>query len=534
MDKIDGYGSLSMGGDVDSGSDEVPLEVEEISHHDLQNFRLGHEMKSLLQIAGPSMIVQFSTLFIFPQTASVVGRTLDTQSLAGFSLGSIVGNLTCMSVMTGALTAADTLLPRRFATHNFIEMGYLVVRGFVTCGVLLLIPSFVGMNSNLLDLFFEMLGQDPDASSLASRWIRIYLIGVPAMLVFRVIQSWLNAQHSVWPMVYASVISAYLVNPMLLKVLVPLLFLNGSALAISITQWAMAGLLVLCLVIKPSFYNRETRPSLTKRSLIHAFERKPMREFMALSLGGVFSLSEWWFWESSCFIVGTLGVVPLVCHSIAYNLVPILYMPCLGISMGLSNRIGHLVVHDGTRAKKLAAWSMLFTTMFGGMVSLGLKIFRLNICMLFTSDEDVFRGCEVIWPRLCLYIFILHIFGVNSAIVKALGMQWWMAAIIFLCLWMGALPALLFFAVYRGGGLDVVWNVLPISYGVMQILLVSSYVNSDWEAVAMGGQSRDRTRNDGKSTSPANSRHQEHLPLLPIPITLQGSSPLMETYDFKL
>ncbi|KAL3916216.1 MAG: hypothetical protein SGILL_005279, partial [Bacillariaceae sp.] len=103
---------------------------------------------------------------------------------------------------------------------------------------------------------------------------------------------------------------------------------------------------------------------------------------------------------------------------------------------------------------------------------------------LFTNDEDVIRGCEMIWPRLCLYIFILHIFGINSAIVRALGMQWRMAAIIFLCLWFGALPALWYYGIHLGGGLDVAWNVLPASYGVMQVLLIASYATVDWKDLA--------------------------------------------------
>lgn len=515
MDNFDDYGSLSLGCEADWESLVHLGQDGKVSVSGVQNaqqFRLWEEMQRLFQIAGPSMIVQFSALFIFPQTASVVGRTLDTQNLAGFSLGSIVGNLTCMSVMTGALTAADTLLPRSFATQNYKEMGSLAIRGLVTCGAFLLAPAVIGMNANILENFFEILGQDLGASYLASRWIRIYLLGVPPMLVFRVIQSWLNAQHSAWPMVYASVIAAYLVNPLLLKVFVPALALNGSALAISITQWIMVAVLILCLIIKPSFYQSDTLPAFSKLSIRQALARRPMLEFLGLSLGGVFSLSEWWFWECSCFIAGTLGVVPLVCHTIAYNIVPILYMPCLGISMGLSIRIGHIVVHDVPKAKMLAAWSMVFTAMFGAMVSLGLKAFRLPICKLFSDDDDVIRGCEAIWSMLCCYVFILHIFGVNSAIVKALGMQWHMAAIIFVCLWLGALPGLLYFAVYGNEGLTVIWRVLPISYGVMQILLIASYTTADWASLAKEGE--DALPQGSESSSPTSTRVDEGQRLL--------------------
>ena len=456
-----------------------------------ESFSLCQEMKHLFGIAGPAVVVQFSMLFIFPQSASVVGRNLDTSSLAGFSLGSLVGNLTCMSVMTGALTAADTLLPRSFSTKRYSEMGIVAIRGFITCSLLLLVPCILGANTKLLDNTFQFLGQDPEASHLASQWIRLYLVGVPAMLVFRVVQSFLNAQQKVWPMVLASVIAAYVANPLFLKVFVPKMELDGSAIAISCTQWIMLGALALVMRFQKEAFHSETWPGISRRTLTKAIKRVPLIEFLMLSLGGVLSLSEWWFWETTCFAVGTLGVVPLVCHTIAYNLVPLLYMPCLGIVMGLAIRLGHIVVHDVRKAKTLAAWSMLFTTVFGGSVAAGLHSFRLQICKLFTNDEEVIRGCEMIWPKLCLYIFILHIFGINSAIIRALGMQWRMAAIIFVCLWCGALPGLWYYAIHRGGGLDVVWTVLPVSYGVMQILLIASYATVDWKSQGMINHAHD-------------------------------------------
>jgi Na+-driven multidrug efflux pump len=304
------------------------------------------------------------------------------------------------------------------------------------------------------------------------------------MLCFRVVQSFLNAQHKVWPMVFASVIASYLANPLLLKLLVPLLALNGSALAISCTQWVMLGALCLFVRFQHESFRPETWPGISKSVLLQAIQQKPMTGFFVLSLGGVLSLSEWWFWETICFMVGTLGVVPLVCHTIAYNLVPLLYMPCLGIVMGLSIRLGHVVMHDVRKAKVLAAWSMLFASLFGGFVAVGLLCFRLPICKLFTKDDEVIQGSKAIWSKLCIYVFILHIFGINSAIVRALGMQWRMALIIFLCLWFGALPALWYHAVHLDGGLQVVWTVLPASYGIMQILLIASYVTVDWKEMA--------------------------------------------------
>jgi len=229
-----------------------------------------------------------------------------------------------------------------------------------------------------------------------------------------------------------------------------------------------------------------------------------------LSLGGVVSLSEWWLWETVCFIVGTFGVVPLVVHSIAYNLVPLLFMPTLGIQIGLTVRMGHIIAYDIVKAKLLATWCMIFTVAFGAVLSTTLYIYRVEIATMFTDDMEVVDGCKEIWGKLSYYIFILHIFGINSAILRVLGLQWRMAMIIFSWLWFVVLPAIIYFAVHRGGGLDAVWTILPIFYTVMQVLLALSYLTADWEAIGK----EIHTRTHGEESPKTPTRGDEKEPLL--------------------
>lgn len=90
------------------------------------------------------------------------------------------------------------------------------------------------------------------------------------------------------------------------------------------------------------------------------------------------------------------------------------------------------------------------------------------------------QGCERIWGKVCFFLFVLYIFGINQAILRALGMQWHIAAIVFACLWCGALPTMAYKAFYKGGGLDAIWTILPLFYSIMQCLLVLSYARIDW------------------------------------------------------
>jgi MATE family multidrug resistance protein len=469
-------------------------------------FNLWEEMKLLLEIAAPAVVAQFSVLFIFPQTASTVGLTLGTEALAGFSLGSLVGNLTVVSVMTGALTAADILMPRAWGAKNYEEMGILAIRSVIICGFFLLIPVIPLFTST--EWIFDRMGQDRDASYLASQWIRVFLIGVPPVLLFRVAQSFLNSQNHVYPMVFASVVASYLVHPTLLKILVPTMGENGSALAISLTQWVMTGLLFLYLRFRP-VEKPETWPRFSRAVLSEALRPKPLLEFISLSLGGVISLSEWWLWETVCFIVGTFGVVPLVVHSIAYNLVPLLFMPTLGIQIGLTVRMGQIIAYDIVKAKLLAMWCMFFTVIFGAILATSLYIFRIDIAMLFTDDVEVVDGCKEIWGKLSCYIFILHIFGINSAILRVLGLQWRMAITIFSFLWFVVLPAIIYFAVHRGGGLDAVWTILPIFYSILQVLLALLYLTADWESI--GREIHDRAHGDKSPKVHMTSDESERL-----------------------
>lgn len=62
-------------------------------------------------------------------------------------------------------------------------------------------------------------------------------------------------------------------------------------------------------------------------------------------------------------------------------------------------------------------------------------------------------------------------------------MQWHIAAVVVSCLWFGALPLILYTAVYLNQGMGAVWTILPLSYATMQFLLVYSYIRVDWKSI---------------------------------------------------
>lgn len=154
----------------------------------------------------------------------------------------------------------------------------------------------------------------------------------------------------------------------------------------------------------------------------------------------------------------------------------------LGIMVGLAVRMGHVIAFDPQRAKLLVVWCMTFITVAGAILSSLLYAFRLWIIQLFTMDPAVIDLSLRIWPFLCVYTFLLYIFGISSAVYRGLGMQWRLAAIITFALYFLLLPAVIYWAVVRGGGLYRQWTLLPAFYALMQIALVMGYITVDWEA----------------------------------------------------
>ena len=254
------------------------------------------ETKLLFDISVPTVAVQFSAYFIYPQTASAVGRNLGTEDLAGFSLASLTGNLMCLSVIVGALSALDTLMPRAFGAGHYDEVGKLAIRAFLVCSLVLLIPIIPLMTC--VEQIFDALGQDPVASRLASNWLRTYFVGVPFVLLFRVIQRFLACQQIVLPIACAGLFGCFLVHPLLLRSVIPAFGFVASAGAIVTTQFVQVMLVIVYLCIRP-VYHIDTWKGLSVKAIQQAVEPKPMMKFFQLCMGGVVSLSEWWFWVSA-------------------------------------------------------------------------------------------------------------------------------------------------------------------------------------------------------------------------------------------
>jgi len=281
------------------------------------------------------------------------------------------------------------------------------------------------------------------------------------------------------------------VHPLLLRWAVPRYGFVGSGVAVSLSQTVQcAAVLAYLRFFRP--HDPETWPGMTREVLRESLGLRPMIRYVKLGFGGVLSMTEWWFWEVVCFIAGKFGVKALCIHTVVYQLIPLLFMLPLGLSIGMSVRIGHILERDVDKAKKIAVLTMGCAVVLMSAVAVGVYAYRMVIISIFTKDEEVVEGCLRIWPKMSIYIPFITIFCISSGILKALALQWTVAVIVFACNWCLAIPAILYFAVRQGGGVDAIWSVMPFAYAFMDLVFFIAIYSADWKAI--GDKARKRRK----------------------------------------
>lgn len=269
------------------------------------------EARLFLELAGTNTLLNLGFFMAPLLTASYVGRLFGPVYLSGFSLANLTGNLCTFSLMSGIFSASDTLSPQAFGVGDYAEVGYIAMRGAVVA-VVILLPINI-----FLALFLEpcllILGQNPEAASLAKSWYRIFVFSLPFSVVYNTTWKFLSAQHVMKPLIVVSILCTGVVLPLALELCTRRMGFLGSAMCYVLFQASQATML-LCYLWWKKPHDSRTWPGF--RSWRRAMKWKPMTEYIYLGTGGILAQSEWVFWEALGLVVGVLGVLELSAHTI--------------------------------------------------------------------------------------------------------------------------------------------------------------------------------------------------------------------------
>lgn len=118
------------------------------------------------------------------------------------------------------------------------------------------------------------------------------------------------------------------------------------------------------------------------------------------------------------------------------------------------------------------------------------------------------------------YFILACMFLMNIYCSASLGIQWLVGLIGTIVMWAGALPCMVIFALWRGGGIEAAWFVLLPAYVFMNLFLVYHFVVFDWDSFGEGVRKREEAGwNEALMEDEANSGDDTNNEIVPTEAT---------------
>ncbi|XP_069113146.1 multidrug and toxin extrusion protein 2-like [Argopecten irradians] len=384
--------------------------------------------------------------------------------------------------MMGLGSACDTLFAQTFGSTNKFRVGVILQRSLiimVLCGL----PCWaVLMNTEHLLI---VLGQNNLVARQAGKYAVVYIAALPGQVIAIVLAKYLQSQSIVMP----SMIIAIVTN--LINLGLHALFLSGlhfgimgAALSVALTQWLIVLLTVLYIVIRRRY--TDTWGGWT----MECFDEWGL--FFSLALPGLFMVClEWWTFEILFFIVGTLGVVPLASHTIAYNAAALAFMIPLGLSVASSVCVGN---HLGANEPKKAATAARVAIMLSFIASIIIALLTLAVNrimpLIFTDDSAVVDLASKLLMVSALFELFNCAQGALCGVIRGVGNQIFGAVTNFISYYVVALPLCIPVLLLTDIGVYGAWWGVIVSSALQAIAYFFKIFRTDWEKEAKNAQNR--------------------------------------------
>ncbi|ETS63241.1 hypothetical protein PaG_03028 [Moesziomyces aphidis] len=403
---------------------------------------------------------------------------LGTVELAAASLSSMTANVSGYSVLSGFISALDTLLPSAY-TQQPKSVGLWTQRmGVILIGILPIILA-IWLNAEVILIH---IGQDPEVAYLAGRYLAVLAYGLPGYALFEVCRRYLQAQG----LMHAPTIVLIFVSPLnaianYLLVWGPdsiRLGFIGAPIASAVSMWLMAVLCFFQCVLAP----RDAWDGFTTA----AFKWDGIRPVLYLGFAGMVSLAaEWWAWEIVGLVTSQLGVVALAAQSVLLVSSSVTYQLPFGASVATAVRIGNLLGANRPEEAKISSRvALILSLAMGGLNSALFLIFRKQWGWLFSSDIEVIKLVEYILPLLAFFQVADGICGIAGGVLRGTGRQAAGAGINMVSYYIIGIPVGLVLTFTRINlGLAGLWWGLTIAllFGSAGMIWLIGITDWDWE-----------------------------------------------------
>ena len=435
------------------------------------------EMCTLAKFTVPICATHLLELSLSVVSVLSLGH-LGTVELASASLAGITANVTGFSVISGLVSALDTLLPASYTRQPHL-MGLWTQRVGLMVFVVLPLIFVLWLNA---ERGLILLGQDPDIAYNARQFLMVLSFGLPGVAIFELCRRFLQAQG----MMHAPTVVLIIVSPLNAVANFFLVWgperyrigFLGAPMASALSMWLMAALCaVQCAVACRDTWGGFSRD---------VWDPAALRTCVSLGSAGLISLaSEWWAWEIVGLVTAALGTRALASQSVLLVLSSVTYQIPFAAAVAASVRVGNLLGAMHASSARTASYAAVVLSVVVGVFNSSVVFGTRNyLGYLFSSDKDVVRMVASVLPIMALFQCADCVSGIVGGILRGCGRQSLSAMINVTAYYVIGLPVSLLLAFGPWHlGLAGLWWGLTTALAYSTVLSLWYVYNMDWDSV---------------------------------------------------
>ena len=373
----------------------------------------GPLLGKILRFAVPLMLSGVLQLFFNAADIVVVGRFTGHTALAAVgSTGALINLL--INVFVGLSIGTNVLVARYYGAQDAKQLSETVHTSVLTSLVsgVILIAVGVAFAEPLLTL----MGTPEDVLGQAALYMRIYFVGMPAMMLYNfgaaILRSVGDTKRPLYFLTIAGVVNVIL---NLFFVIVFHLGVAGVAIATVISQVISAGLVTICLMKTNASYRLELHK-------LHIYKDKffgMMRVGLPAGMqGAVFSISNVLIQSS----INSFGSTVMAGSTAAANIEGFVYTAMNAFyQTALSFTGQNMGAKKYDRVAKILRICILCVTVTGVVLGCGAYLLGTPLLSIYTSDPEVIQYGLERMLIVCVPYFLCGIMDTHVGVLRGMG-----------------------------------------------------------------------------------------------------------------
>jgi MATE family multidrug resistance protein len=344
------------------------------------------EIRATFALAYPLVLTNLTQALIHATDVVLLGWA-GPATLAAGALG--VNLFTAVFIFgMGLVTAAAPMLARELgARRNSVREVRRTVRQAMWAAVAICVPIWGVLWQG--EALLLAMGQDPELSADAARFVRALQWGLLPALLYLVLRAFVSAlEKPIWSLIVAcaAVIFNGLINYVLIfgKLGLPALGLLGAGIGSAFTNFLLFGGMAWVVIRHRDF---------RRYHIFGRFWRADWRRFADVwKLGfpiAITLLLEVTIFNAAVFLMGLIGTASLAAHAIAIQIAMLTFMVPLGLAQAVTVRVGLALGRGDREGISRAGWTS-FVLGVGFMACMALLIISMphQLVYLFLDESD--------------------------------------------------------------------------------------------------------------------------------------------------